>query len=91
MTVPQLALTQVDRPPHWTDDAACRDADPGWFFAVDAALQQRALEVCEGCPVLVACREHAMTVRQVHGVWGGTTEKERRSIIRRQRRGAAAA
>ena len=35
------------------------------------------------CPVREACLEHALAVREKHGVWGGLTERERRRVIRR--------
>ncbi len=41
--------------------------------------EQRALLICQGCPLLDACRDYAMTTRQSWGVWGGLTlfQKER--------------
>jgi WhiB family redox-sensing transcriptional regulator len=30
--------------------------------------------------VLLACREHALTVREPYGVWGGLSEHEREEI-----------
>ncbi|MBN9759900.1 Sporulation regulatory protein WhiD [Pseudonocardia sp. Ae406_Ps2] len=45
----------------------------------------RAKRVCAGCPVLDACREHALTVGEKWGVWGGLDEQERRAIRRRNR------
>jgi WhiB family redox-sensing transcriptional regulator len=33
--------------------------------------------VCQGCPVLLSCREHALRVREPYGVWGAMTEDER--------------
>jgi WhiB family redox-sensing transcriptional regulator len=32
------------------------------------------------------CLEHALTVREKDGVWGGCTERERRRILRQRRR-----
>jgi WhiB family transcriptional regulator, redox-sensing transcriptional regulator len=43
-----------------------------------AARDERAKAVCRGCPVLAACREHALTVREPYGVWGAMTVEERR-------------
>jgi WhiB family redox-sensing transcriptional regulator len=40
------------------------------------------------CPVCISCLEHALASRERDGVWGGTTEKERRRIIRQRRRTA---
>lgn len=65
----------------WTARAACRDVDPELFFpsgdARPARLQeQRALQVCSGCPVREPCREWALALQPV-GVWGGTTAVQR--------------
>ena len=37
--------------------------------------------ICAACPVREACLEHALAVREKHGVWGGLTERERRRVI----------
>lgn len=65
------------------DLAACRSADPDIFFPVsDAGPGQaeivKAKAVCAGCQVRAQCLEYALSTRQVHGVWGGTSETERR-------------
>jgi WhiB family redox-sensing transcriptional regulator len=35
-----------------------------------------------------ACLEHALANRERVGVWGGTTERERRRIVRQRRKSA---
>jgi WhiB family redox-sensing transcriptional regulator len=47
-----------------------------------------AIAVCGTCDVRIACLEHALASREKEGVWGGTTERERRRIIRQRRRTA---
>jgi WhiB family redox-sensing transcriptional regulator len=42
--------------------------------------------VCHGCDVRISCLEHALASREKVGVWGGTTERERRRLIRQRRR-----
>jgi len=37
-----------------------------------------AKEVCASCLVRRQCLQFALATRQAHGVWGGTTEEERR-------------
>jgi len=37
-----------------------------------------AKEVCAACLVRRQCLQFALATRQAHGVWGGTTEEERR-------------
>jgi WhiB family redox-sensing transcriptional regulator len=40
------------------------------------------------CPVKVPCLEYALENRIDHGVWGGTSERERRRILRARAGGA---
>jgi WhiB family transcriptional regulator, redox-sensing transcriptional regulator len=73
----------------WRSAAACWSADPDLFFPVSAfgkALEQvaEAKAICARCPVRRQCLAFALRTRQVHGVWGGTSEEER-DFIRRQR------
>jgi WhiB family redox-sensing transcriptional regulator len=39
--------------------------------------------VCAGCPARERCLEFAIVTNQEYGVWGGTSEEERR-VLRRQ-------
>jgi len=71
----------------WRDDAACRGLDPELFFPVGTAgpaLLQigRAKQVCAGCPVRAPCLDWALATGQDAGVWGGTSEDERRALRR---------
>jgi WhiB family transcriptional regulator, redox-sensing transcriptional regulator len=79
--------------PDWLDQAACRNADPELFFPVGntgpTLLQlDRAKQVCAGCTVRTSCLEWALASGQEAGVWGGTTEDERRAL-RRMRQASA--
>jgi WhiB family transcriptional regulator, redox-sensing transcriptional regulator len=70
---------------HWRSDAACRDTDPDLFFPVGTtgpALEQiaAARSVCEACLVQVECLEFALMTNQDSGIWGGTSEEERRKL-----------
>ncbi len=46
------------------------------------ALEQieAAKAVCSGCPVRVECLEFALEPHQEAGIWGGTSEDERRHL-----------
>jgi WhiB family redox-sensing transcriptional regulator len=70
----------------WHLDAACRTADMERFYSGDDADARYALGFCARCEVRVQCLEAAMTAREAFGVWGGTTERERRRIFRAERR-----
>src|ERR1700745_817556 len=70
---------------NWRDDAACRDADPDLFFPVGttgSALRQirQAKRICRTCPAQTQCLAWALDNGVTDGVWGGTTEDERRAI-----------
>ena len=79
----------------WRDVAACRDTDPDLFFPVGTtgpAIEQidAAKTVCRQCDAMNQCLEFALETNQESGVWGGTSEEERRrmrkSWLARQRR-----
>lgn len=82
----------------WRSRAACSEIDPDLFFPVGVtgpAVAQiaSAKAVCAGCSVQPECLEFAIATNQEYGVWGGTSEEERRSLRRawrsRQRRAAS--
>lgn len=84
-----LALGNADY--SWRDEALCRDTDPDLFFPVGTTGQaliqiERAKTVCGECPVRFDCLEFALETNQDAGIWGGTSEDERR-LLRRQRSG----
>jgi WhiB family redox-sensing transcriptional regulator len=70
----------------WWEQAACRSADPDLFFPVSAGRAGHselatAKAVCASCAIRRRCLEYALDTRQDHGVWGGTSEDERRAIV----------
>ena len=74
----------------WWEFGACLEADPELFFPVAAhgpARDEiaRAKEVCATCRVRRQCLQFALATRQMHGVWGGTTEDERQLHARAER------
>jgi len=71
----------------WRDLATCRHHDPELFFPVGTAgpaLDQieRARRVCHRCLVRTACLSWALHHGMASGIWGGTTEDERRAMRR---------
>jgi WhiB family redox-sensing transcriptional regulator len=74
----------------WRQHAACRREDPDLFFPIGTSgpslmQEEQAKTVCRRCPVQEACLEWAMETDQTIGVWGGTSETERRALKRRIR------
>lgn len=66
----------------WQAEGLCHDpnySNINWFpepptKQVDSA---RAKEMCLACPVLLECRTWALTRHEMHGVWGGMSERDR--------------
>ncbi|MCL4312775.1 MAG: WhiB family transcriptional regulator [Actinobacteria bacterium] len=58
---------------------------PSTFFPSDGVGVEIARRICADCPVRSQCLEYALIYRIDHGVWGGTSERERRRILRRRR------
>lgn len=67
----------------WPNRGACRQGDPDALF-VQGAAQNKAKQVCAGCPVRAECLADALDNRVEFGVWGGMTERERRALLRRR-------
>ena len=80
----------------WRDAAACRSVEPDLFFPIGTtgtALHHiaAAKAVCATCPVSSECLEFALETNQDSGVWGGTSEEERRQLRRARARTRRAA
>ncbi len=69
----------------WMAEGNCRSEPPGTFFPSDGVGVAIAQRICVTCPVREQCLEYALENRIDHGVWGGTSERERRRILKRRR------
>lgn len=74
----------------WRQGALCREEDPELFFPIGttgpAAIQVAdAKAVCRRCPSVDPCLTWALDTNQDAGVWGATSEDERRMLKRRSR------
>ena len=74
--------------PWWWFAGLCAQTDPELFFPEKGGSTRQAKAVCAVCPVRAQCLEHALAHDERHGVWGGTSEPERRRL---QHAGTAAA
>lgn len=74
----------------WMGRGNCREESPSLFFPSDGVGVEVAKQLCATCPVKVPCLEYALRNRIDHGVWGATSERERRRILAQRRRGSAA-
>ncbi len=67
----------------WAPEAMCRKTSPDQLF-VRGAEQNKAKQLCSGCPVRSECLAEALDNAIEWGVWGGMTERERRALLRRR-------
>ena len=70
---------------NWRNDAACLGVDPDLFFPIGTAgpaLDQigEAKRICRACPVREPCLAWALAAGAATGIWGGTTDDERRVL-----------
>lgn len=78
----------VDTPDlSWQNDAQCVGVDPDLFFPERGASTRPAKTICRHCPVQVDCLVFAICNGAKHGIYGGTSERERRRIRRRLGKG----
>ena len=67
----------------WAASATCQKSRPDELF-VRGAEQNKAKQLCSGCPVRTECLAEALDNQIEWGVWGGMTERERRALLRRR-------
>jgi WhiB family redox-sensing transcriptional regulator len=78
-------MTPVDRDPDnrdWLEAGRCRDYPAEVFFPSHGAGVEVARRICAGCPVREPCLAYALAHRITQGIWGGTSERQRRDLRR---------
>jgi WhiB family redox-sensing transcriptional regulator len=76
----------------WREEAACLECSALLFFGGDESepqaerrvREEEAKRVCARCLVREPCLEYALSTRESYGIWGGLTEIERRSLLRKR-------
>ncbi|HLU34027.1 MAG TPA: WhiB family transcriptional regulator [Natronosporangium sp.] len=74
------AFHEGGRDPAWRTRGVCQSVDPETFFPAPSEPADPAIELCRSCPVQGACLAWALEAGDLHGVWGGTTARERRAM-----------
>lgn len=67
----------------WQVDGLCREVDPELFFTDDPGALDEAKLICRRCAVRDECLADGLSDPGRSGVWGGTTEQERRVMLGR--------
>lgn len=70
--------------PKWSRHARCRGSNTNTFYPhpSDNATAVVARAICASCPVADACLDYALGIGEPHGIWGGTSERQRRKLRR---------
>lgn len=68
----------IDLPPR--DGALCAEVDTEIFFPEKGGSSKEAKQLCSTCDNLSLCLEYALAHRERFGIWGGSSERERRRI-----------
>jgi WhiB family redox-sensing transcriptional regulator len=78
------ALLAAIHRPAWMADAACRGMGPDLFFGERGWSSAPAKQVCASCPVRQPCLDYALELGDLdaQGLWGGTSQRERRAMRR---------
>ena len=74
------SLEELAHRPGWMARAACRGEDTALFFPTLGGNAARARVICSICPVRSDCLAYARTDADTGGIWGGTTQRERRGM-----------
>lgn len=59
------------------DAALCAQVDPDLWFPPKGGSTRPAKSVCAQCDVIAECLRYAIEHDERHGVWGGTSAKDR--------------
>lgn len=69
-------------PQGWVTDALCAQTDPELFHPDKGGSTREAKRICRRCLVRADCLDYALTHQERFGIWGGTSERERRKLLR---------
>lgn len=67
----------------WQGKARCLEVEPEIFFPERGGSSKAARAVCNECEVRAQCLNYALSNREQFGIWGGTSERERRKLRKR--------
>jgi RNA polymerase sigma factor (sigma-70 family) len=64
----------------WQEQADCKGLDTNFFFPGKGESNRVAKKMCQACPVSKECVEFATAHGMKHGIWAGTSERQRRKV-----------
>lgn len=78
-------LAQVNPAPGWEREGACYEQGGTERFYPEGQVPQDIQDLCAACPARYACLKTAVMLSETndHGVWGGTSQRQRQKIRQR--------
>mgnify|MGYP001250654885 FL=1 len=64
----------------WSNRAMCKNLETEVFFPSRGEAVTPIKIICKSCPVVKPCLEYAMKSGEKFGIWGGTSERDRRKM-----------
>lgn len=84
--IESLAIRIDGQDQGWKQVGLCRGVDPDLFFPERGGDTRTPKAICKQCAIQEQCLEFAIANGERFGVWGGKTERERRSMRSARRR-----
>jgi WhiB family redox-sensing transcriptional regulator len=78
-----VQVAEVSEPDvSWREDALCAQTDPDAFYPEvgKSGSIEEVKKVCQRCDVRAQCLAYALENKEVYGIWGGLSERERRRL-----------
>jgi WhiB family redox-sensing transcriptional regulator len=82
----QRITNKLLQPLEWQTHARCAEVEPEIFFPERGGSSKAARMVCAQCSVRLECLEYALNNKEQFGIWGGTSERERRRLRKERAR-----
>jgi WhiB family redox-sensing transcriptional regulator len=80
----RFVLLVREQRPAWQKDASCLEHPEHSWFPGQGVPTAPVQAICHRCLVVDECRAYAAEDRSLHGVWGGTTHRERTRPLERR-------
>ena len=70
-------------PGDWVSQGLCGQVDPELFYPGQRDCGNEAKRLCRSCPVQTQCLTWALDHNETHGIWGGYSPQQRKTMRRR--------
>lgn len=91
-----MLSNHIPKPPHpydyqpdWQKEGACYGMDVNLFFprrGTPPSQIRATKQICYDCPIRIKCLDYALYHGERLGIWGGTSERERRTLASQLRK-----